>query len=134
MNKSTTLEKTAYVFVFLIGLLQLLYAVYAYFDPAGFSVVRGTALFNTGDADWVQIYASRTLFVALIIAYLLYTKNLAALSMAALLGAVMPLTDAWLACQAQAPDKVVLKHIATLAYLMITFVMLKVVIHRQDHA
>lgn len=131
MTVSTKLEKTAYVFVFVMALLQLLYGVYAYIDPAAFSVVRGTVLFNAGDADWVQVYASRTLFIALIIAYLLYTKNLAALSMAALLGAVMPLTDAWLAYQAQAADQVVWKHVATLAYLAITFVLLRIVMHRQ---
>ena len=80
-----------------------------------------------GDTDWVQIYASRTLFVSLIIGLLLYLKNYKILVWAALFGTVMPITDAYLAYEAQAENKVVYKHIATVAYLLITFYLLKLV-------
>jgi hypothetical protein len=46
---------------------------------------------------------------------------------AALFGTVMPITDAYLAYEAQAENKVVYKHIATVAYLLITFYLLKLV-------
>ena len=128
------LEKCGFVLVLLMALLQGGYAIYAYLDPTGFSVLRGTELFAVGDSDWVKIYASRTLFVALIIGYLLYSRNYRVLVWAALFGAVMPVADALLAYQAQAPGKVVLKHIATVVYLLITFFVLQVIVSKQESA
>jgi hypothetical protein len=127
------LEKIGYILVLLMALLQFTYAVYAYVDPSAFSIVRGTELFADGDSDWVKIYASRTLFVALIIGFLLYQRNYRILVWAALIGAVMPVTDALLAYQAQAPDKVVLKHVATVVYLLVTFVVLRLIVKKQDN-
>ncbi|GLQ30887.1 DUF4267 domain-containing protein [Litoribrevibacter albus] len=130
MNNSNgkLLEKLACVLVFLMAALQGAYAIFSYVDPAGFSLVRGTELFSLADSDWVQIYASRTLFVALIIGYLLYLKNYQVLAWAALFGTVMPITDAYLAYEAQAENKVVIKHIATVTYLAVTFVVLNLVV------
>lgn len=127
-SKSSSLEKLASVLVFLMAALQGAYAIFAYVDPAGFSSVRGTELFSLADSDWVQIYASRTLFVALIIGYLLYLKNYQVLAWAALFGTVMPITDAYLAYETQAENKVVIKHIATVIYLVVTFVVLNLVV------
>lgn len=64
---SETMAKIGGFLVFLMAALQLAYALYAYIDPAAFSLTRGTELFDAADSDWVRIYASRTLFVALII-------------------------------------------------------------------
>ena len=125
------LERSGYILVLLMALLQGGYAVFAYFDPAAFSVFRGTELLDVGDSDWVKIYASRTLFVALIIGYLLYRRNYKVLAWASLFGAVMPVTDALLAYQAQAPDKVVFKHIATVIYLLVTFLVLQVIVRKK---
>ncbi|MGJ8670857.1 MAG: DUF4267 domain-containing protein, partial [Oceanococcus sp.] len=85
-------------------------------------------------ADWVKIYASRTMFIALIIGYLLYAKQYKALAFASIIGVVMPATDAWLAMQAQAADKVVFKHVATAIFLVVTFFVLKAVIKHRDGA
>jgi hypothetical protein len=136
MSKSeyAGLEKLGFVLVLLMALLQGGYAIYAYVDPAAFAILRGTELFAVGDSDWVRIYASRTLFVALIIGYLLYSRNYRILVWASLFGVVMPVADALLAYQAQAPDKVVLKHIATVVYLLVTFFVLQVVVKRQEEA
>jgi hypothetical protein len=122
---SSTLEKTGWVLVFLMAALQLVYAVYAYVDPAAFSATRGTALFDPGDSDWVRIYASRTLFVALIVGYLLVARQFRILAYASLFGMVMPVTDALLAWQAAAPTAVVLKHVATAVFLATTFFVLR---------
>lgn len=130
-SKSRTLEIVGGVLVFLMALIQGVYAVYAYVDPAVFAVLRGTELFVASDADWVQIYASRTLFVALIIGFLLYLKNYKILVWAALFGTVMPITDAYLAYEAHAPDKVVYKHLATFVYLLVTFAVLKLVVRNE---
>jgi hypothetical protein len=43
----------------------------------------------------------------------------------ALFGTVMPITDGLLAYEAQAPLKVVVKHIATILFLLVAFFVLK---------
>jgi hypothetical protein len=60
------------------------------------------------------------LFVALIIGYLLHAGAYRALFWAALFGIAMPVTDAWLAFSAQAPTAVIVKHLATAGYLLLT--------------
>ncbi|CAH9050786.1 hypothetical protein PSECIP111951_02143 [Pseudoalteromonas holothuriae] len=125
INKTAKLEKVAAILVSLMILLQAFYGVFAYYDPILFATVRGTGLFAIADADWIAIYGSRTIFISLIIGYLLYSKHYVVLMWCALFGIVMPLTDGWLAYEAQAPNKVVLKHIATVLYLLVTFAVLK---------
>ncbi len=133
-KESSSLRTTGIIFVVLMGGLQLAYALYAYATPAGFSLLRGTELFAAGDSDWVRIYASRTLFIALIIGYLLYRRQFKILAVASLLGTVMPVTDAWLAYQASAGGMVILKHVATAFFLIITFAILRSVVRRGQSA
>jgi Domain of unknown function (DUF4267) len=124
-KESKALRTTGMVLVFLMAGLQLTYALYAFADPSAFSLIRGTELFAVGDSDWIRIYASRTLFIALIIGYLLYRRHLKILAVASLIGTVMPVADAWLAYQASAGEQVVLKHVATALFLIITFAILR---------
>jgi len=131
-SNSQTLVRTASVLVFLMAALQLVYGFYAYVSPDAFSVTRGTELFAGQDADWVRIYASRTLFIALLIGYLLYARQFRILAIASLLGVVMPATDAVLAYQASAASGVVFKHVATAVFLLATFAVLWAVV-RRDH-
>jgi hypothetical protein len=123
--KGNVLERVGIVLVFLMALLQGVYSIYAYLDPQAFAVLRGTELFFPSDADWVKIYASRTLFVALVIGLLLVLKEYKILVWVSLFGTVMPATDALLAYQAEAESVVVYKHVATIVYLLITFSVLK---------
>ncbi|MEP5763201.1 MAG: DUF4267 domain-containing protein [Halieaceae bacterium] len=118
------LEITGLLLVALMAILQGIYAIYAFADPAAFALLRGTELHVAGDSDWVKIYSSRTLFVALIIGYLLYLKDYRTLKWAAIFGLAMPVTDAVLAYQALAPMQVILKHVATAVYLLVTFYVL----------
>ena len=132
LKKSSKLEKVAFLLVLLMALLQGFYAVYAFIDPSGFATLRGTELIANGDLDWVRIYASRTLFVSLIIGFLLCKKNYKILMWAALFGVVMPLTDGLLAYTAQAATAVVLKHAATVIYLLLTTLVLKLIVARNN--
>jgi hypothetical protein len=127
-NKKSKLEKTGFILVLLMILLQAFYGTFAYIDPTAFSNARGTELFSQMDADWINIYGSRTIFIALFFGFLLYTRNYSILMWGALFAIVMPITDGILAYQAEAPFKVVFKHIATIAYLVITFFVLKKVV------
>ncbi len=118
------LEMTVQLLVFIMAAIQLFYAIFAYLDPAAFAVLRGTDLWAENDADWVQIYASRTAFIGLIILLMLLLKHYRLLMFAALFGLVMPLTDAWLAYASQAASGVIIKHLLTAAYLLVTGVLL----------
>ena len=120
-------RKIGIVLVGLMALLQLAYACFAFLDPGGFATLRGTQLVDFGDADWVRVYASRTLFVALIVGYLLYRRQFGLLAAASVFGLVMPVTDAWLAYQASAPTGVIAKHVATAVFLFVTFGVLRAV-------
>lgn len=133
-KESSALRTTGMIFVLLMAGLQLAYALYAFADPAGFSIVRGTELFAAGDTDWIRIYASRTLFIALVVGYLLYLRQFGILAVASLLGTVMPVTDAWLAYHASAGGVVILKHVATALFLIATFVILRSVVRRGQSA
>ena len=125
---SKTTERIGFTMVLLMVLLQAVYAVYAYCDPQAFASLRGTELFLAGDADWIRIYASRTLFVALISGCLLFFREYKILIWVCLFGTVMPITDALLAIQANAESVVVYKHIATALYLLATLLILKRVV------
>lgn len=132
-NMNKTYSKVGAVLVLIMALLQGFYAIFSYLDPAAFSAVRGTELFAAKDSDWVQIYGSRTLFITLVLGYLLYARNYSALTWCALFGTVMPITDGFLAYEAQAPFGVVLKHIATIVFLLVTFTILKVAISQKTN-
>ena len=120
-------KKLGVVLVSLMVVLQLAYACFAYFDPSSFAALRGTELFEVRDSDWVRVYASRTMFVVLIVGYLLYKRQWRLLAAASLFGLVMPITDAWLAYEASASAAVIAKHVATAVFLMATFLVLRVV-------
>lgn len=124
-------QKLGFVLVSLMVLLQLFYACFAYLDPGEFAALRGTELFEGRDSDWVRIYASRTMFVALIIGYLLHKRQFKLLAAASIIGLVMPVTDAWLAFQASAAPSVVAKHLATGVFLLVTFLVLRAVQTRE---
>ncbi|AZZ96474.1 DUF4267 domain-containing protein [Pseudoalteromonas sp. R3] len=125
------MKKVAFTLVLLMAVLQGFYAIFAYIQPVGFSDIRGTALASPQDLDWIHIYASRTLFISLIIGVLLYFRNYQTLFWAALLGTVMPLTDGWLAYQSGAAAGVIAKHIATVVYLLATALVLRTVVKRE---
>jgi hypothetical protein len=123
-QKVSAIENAGRILVLLMAIIQGFYSFYAYIDPAAFAATRGTEL-AIGDADWARIYASRTLFITLTLGYLLYLRSYKILMALALFGIIMPVTDAVLAFQAQAPFKVTIKHIATVIYLLITFFVLQ---------
>lgn len=118
------IKKIGYVLVSLMVLLQAFYAIFAYVDPESFALTRGTTLAAANDVDWVIIYASRTLFLALVVGFLLIRSRFDLLIWVSFMGTVMPITDAWLAYQTGAPTAVVVKHIATVLYLILTALVL----------
>ena len=132
IKKYNKFEIAGSALVLIMALLQCFYAVFAYIDPATFSSLRGTELFSEMDSDWIRIYASRTFFITLVLGYLLYSRNYLALMWCALFGTVMPIADGLLAYEAQAPFKIVLKHVATIVYLLITFLVLKVAVAKRS--
>ena len=131
-HKKSKLEHIGLTLVLLMVLLQGFYGVFAYIDPLAFSHIRGTELFSPMDADWINIYGSRTIFITLTLGFLLYSRHYSILMWCALFGIVMPVTDGVLAYQADAPLQVVAKHIATVVYLVIIFFVLQRVVAETD--
>ncbi len=129
---NTKHQKIGLALVVIMALIQAFYAVFAYLDPTAFAAVRGTDLFSSLDGDWVKIYGSRTLFIALLLGYLVYARQYAVLMYSALFGLVMPITDAYLAYEAQAAMKVILKHIATAGFLLVTAYILRAGLGKQS--
>ena len=108
----------------LMAVVQAIYALQAFVDPAGFAAYRAAPITGVAGTMWVHTYGSRTLFVALVVALLLIRGELATLKWMALIGIVMPISDALLAIRAEAPLAIVLRHVATALYLLITFVVI----------
>jgi hypothetical protein len=107
-----------------IALLQGFYAVWAFLDPQAVAAYRGGSIEGAGEALWVHAYASRTLFISLVVALLLRRGDIAALKWVALLGVIMPASDAWSAIHSAAPASEVIRHVATAIYLFLAFAML----------
>ena len=126
------LKKAGFVLVILMAVLQGIYALLAYWTLESFATIRGTDLVSQEDIDWIIIYASRTLFIALVVGYLAYKRELKLLFWIAVFGMVMPITDAYLAYQADAAFGVIFKHILTLVYLGLTASILAVVIKKPN--
>jgi hypothetical protein len=134
LKRTGWMEALAIVMVMGMTLLQLYFALGAYLDPSAFSISRGTPLLDDGDNDWVRIYASRTLFIVLVLTVLLLRRDYALLAWAALFGMVMPATDAILAVQDQAALTYQARHLATLAYLVVAFFVLRQAAKAARHA
>jgi heme A synthase len=109
----------------IMAIVQAIYALQAFVDPAGFAAYRGTPITDAAGTMWVHTYGSRTLFVALVVALLLIREELATLKWVALIGIVMPISDALVAIRAEAPLAIVLRHVATGLYLLITFIVIQ---------
>lgn len=107
-----------------IALLQGFYALWAFLDPHAVAVYRGGAFAGPEEAMWVQAYASRTLFIALVVALLLWRGEIALLKWVALLGVIMPVSDAWSAIQSDASASDIIRHVATAIYLVLAVAML----------
>jgi len=131
-TKGKIVGRIGFTLVLMMVLLQGFYAIYAYVDPQAFSVARGTELFVHEDSDWIRIYGSRTMFVGLIIGFLLFIREYKILVWASLFGTVMPITDALLAYQAGAESIVVYRHLATVAYLLVTLFVLRSMVKRES--
>ena len=110
--------------VLAMALLQMFYSIYAFTSPVEFASYRGSHLTPGGDTEWVRIYASRTLFVAMMLGLLLLLQEVPVLKWISLLGIVMPLSDAALAYQSAAPISIISRHLATVVYLLVTFAVL----------
>lgn len=107
-----------------LAALQAVNAARAVWDPIGFAAYMGAPLEAAGDAAWVQIYALRTAFIALLVTALLIRRDLRALKWTALVALAMPLGDALIAYQGGAGMATVARHLAITAYLAVTTIAL----------
>jgi hypothetical protein len=107
-----------------MALIQALYSVWAFIDPAALAAYRGAPLDDHTDTAWVHAYGSRTLFIASVVALLVVKGDFINLRWAALFALVMVVSDALTALRADLPPSVLYRHIGTGMYLLITFAVL----------
>ena len=118
--------------VLAMAILQMYYSFRAFSSPIEFASYRGIELVSVGDRQWVSIYASRTLFVGLLLGVLLLRREVILLRWISLLGVVMPIGDVILAYQSAAPTSIVWRHLATIIYLLATFTVLTYWLKRSE--
>lgn len=122
--RAFSLRAAGFWLVLAMALLQMFYSIYAFTSPVEFASYRGSHLTPGGDTEWIRIYASRTLFVAMMLGLLLLRQEVSVLRWISLLGIVMPLGDAALAYQGAASTSIISRHLATVVYLLVTFAVL----------
>lgn len=103
-----------------LAALQALNVVRAIVDPTGFAAYYGAPVIGPDAVAWVQVYALRTAFVAALVSVFLVRTDLRALAWTAAAALILPLGDAWLSHQLDAAPSIVLRHLATAAYLGVT--------------
>jgi hypothetical protein len=123
MSKGNTLiiNRVGFTMTFMMALLPAVYAMYVYLAPHTFALVRVAELVNSSAADWVNSYALRTLFVALIIGLLLFLQTYKILIWKSLFSIVIAITDAWFAFKTRSKNIVIYKYLATIIYFPTTF-------------
>lgn len=104
-----------------MALLQAVNVLRVFSDPQGFARYMGAPLIAAGDAAWVQIYALRAAFIALLVTLLLARRDATTLKWIALAALVMPLGDAWVAYGAGADAAIVGRHLATALYILVVY-------------
>lgn len=119
-DTSLTIKSPGFWMVALGGLLMAVNSVRAFNDPAAFATYLGLPLAAPGDAALIHIYALRALFIALLVAALLFTRQRRALALFSVCAVVMPVGDALLTSAAGAPTGTVLRHAAIAIYLLFT--------------
>jgi hypothetical protein len=115
---------SGYWLALFMALLQAAYAVQAFVDPRALADFRGMSADDPASIGWIYVYGSRTLFVALVVMVLLVRRDLATLRWVAIVGVLMPLGDALVALRTEAPMAIVLRHVVTAIYLLVTFALL----------
>ncbi len=99
-------------------------AIRAFFNPHGFAIYMGLPSRAAELDGWVQIYGLRAAFIAAIVSVFLLRKDLVALKWMAICALFLPLGDAWVAAQAQAPSAIVGRHLAIAVFLCLAAGML----------
>lgn len=92
----------------------------AWTNPASFAQRFGVEGAADADHQFILVYASRALFLAVIAAILLAWREFAALGLFALAAVIMPVADAFQVSAASAPTTIIARHVAIAAYLLLT--------------
>jgi hypothetical protein len=108
----------------LIALLMALNTWRAASDPAAFARYFGAVAAAEAHPAFVYVYASRAFFLAVITAVLLWQRQFVALAWFAAVAIIMPLADAALVARSGGGTMIVVRHLATAAYLALTAIFL----------
>jgi Domain of unknown function (DUF4267) len=118
-NESMWRSLGIWMAMLIVGLM-FLNATRAWFDPQGFAAYFGLPGVADASPAFVQVYASRALFLALVTAALLVFRQYRALALFAAVAVVMPLADAAQVYLAGDPAGKLWRHVLIAAYLIAT--------------
>ncbi|MEI8145244.1 MAG: DUF4267 domain-containing protein [Alphaproteobacteria bacterium] len=131
MTNATTVPATAFHrslafwLAAVIGAFQAVNAVRAFADPSGFAAFYGTPIIDPRDIAFIYVYALRTSFIAILVAFFLIRQQVEALKWMALAALVMPIGDALLVTLAHGSPLTIARHVATAIYLGVTFLVFR---------
>lgn len=124
-------RRPAILMVLLAAGLMFVNAARAFADPVGFATYLGLPIEAPSAAGFVLVYAIRALFIGVLAAALVMTRQIRALAWFAASATIMPVGDAVLTAQASAPGATIGRHVAIAAFLLITASLLSRLDHRQ---
>lgn len=104
---------------------QLLNAVRALADPMSFAGYMGLSISNPADSGFVEVYALRAAFLGVFAAVLLFTRQIRALSLMALLAVAMAIGDALLTFRAGAATAIIVRHLLIGVFLLAAWFFLR---------
>lgn len=105
--------------------LMFVNAARAFADPTAFAAYLGLPLAAAADVGLVHVYSLRALFIGLLVAGLLATRQRSALVLLAGAAVVMPVGDALLTASAGAPTSTIVRHLLIAAFLLATALVLR---------
>lgn len=107
-----------------LAMSQIINAVRAAMDPAGFATYLGLPLASAADAGIVHVYALRALFLGLFALFLVLKREFSVLKWFALIAVLMPLGDLLLTSRSGAPTATVARHAGYIVFIIVTFALL----------
>lgn len=108
----------------LMSLYMLANTARAWGAPEAFSQTFGVIVTDPAGGVWVQVYALRAAFIALLLAGLIAGRAWRALFLLSVAAIIMPVGDAWLTYSAGAPPQIYGRHLAIAALLIVASLLL----------
>ncbi len=117
-------RRPAILMVLLAAALMFVNAARAFANPSGFATYLGLPIDDASANGFVLVYGVRALFIGVLAATLVITRQIRALAWFAGVAVIMPVGDAILTAQAGAATSTIGRHVAIAVFLLATSLLL----------